>query len=163
MNLRPETDVSEQPRKKPSMRTVQYAFTITLSPKVYKHTAEEQYDKTRRLIDEWEGYGVRITAIAELHTNFNLHYHGVVCYDYDQVKALCKDPRKLFFDHLRKYPFVGRQVKLKDIDDWPGWVEYLTKALVQTDSALGRFPVVRDDHGVVPTGKFCLYNIVHDQ
>lgn len=138
--------VSDQPRY-----SVQYAVTLTLNPKLYKYEISDQYDKTRELVRDCP---FKVTCIAESTSQYNLHYHCVM-----SVKLPVKDARKAIFDwHRKLLKEFGKQMVVKQIDDYQGWVDYLSKDLRKSSETLGRPPILRDDHGIFPLGMFPLYS-----
>jgi len=136
-------------------RTIQYAFTLTLNPRLFSKTPEEQFDATRSAIDSLTFSGARVTAIFELTNSFNVHYHGLV--DFEYVKD--RNYIKLLHDYFRKLPLLGSQRCIKVVDDYQGWVDYMFKELGRTSADTMRFPIVRDDLQAVPEGRWKLYGI----
>lgn len=128
-----------------SKTTFRYAFTLTLKPVMYKYTSEEQYDKTYLLaFKHVRSRCVDLTMVAEHTKAFNIHYHGMLKFPW---QAGC-DPRKKFVDSFRNHPFIGF-VNIKQIEDEPGWIDYIKKDLKQTRDMLNRPPIIADDFTVL--------------
>lgn len=121
--------------------TVQYAFTVTLRPKLYAEPAQAQFDKTYftlyTLLKSLSADD--LTIVAEQTKNFNVHYHGIINFIYD--------PRvfapKLFTDAFRNHKLFGF-VNIKQIDDLSGWMEYIKKDLPLTKQCINRPPIIKD-------------------
>jgi len=137
-------------------RTVKWAFTITLSRRMRLLPAEQQYDKTRHIIDSLRFQEARVSCIAELHKSYDIHYHGIV--DFRYTPNIPSYP-KLLHDYFRMQPELGVMRDVKPIDDEAGWQEYILKDLEKTNLEISRFPILRDDFRLVPEGKFRLYGI----
>jgi len=129
----------------------EYAFTITLLPRLYKMDADAQYDLTHLPVAKMLlAFGpitqLGLTLIAELTKQFNIHYHGVfrVNTQYD-VLYPDKRLRKQFVDHFRKHALFGF-VNISLVKDLTVWTDYIKKEIPDTKLLIGRCPVVFDSH-----------------
>lgn len=117
-----------------------YFFTVTLRPIMYKHTADEQFDKAHgelmimlRLLSE------KFTLVTELTKSLNVHWHGII-----QLGDK-KSPFVNMFRGDNKFGFV----QLAPITHSKEKVyEYLRKDLANTVKDLNRRPILSDDYGV---------------
>lgn len=128
-----------------SNSSVDYSFTLTLKPKLYKDVAEQQYDKTyREVILTLKTLSPHFTCVAELTKGMNIHYHG-------QIKFFNFKPRtnlgKKFVDTFRASESIGF-VSIKQITDSLGWKQYITKELEVTRDSIGRPAVLHDAYGL---------------
>lgn len=115
-NLNP---LSKLPQKKQS---IDYAFTITLKPAMYKKTFERQLHETAGgLIKIFKD--CKISMVAELTQTFNIHYHGIISFD---LEVHGNDPVKVFFDRLRPFSKIGKS-ECKQLIHYETWTTYLNK------------------------------------
>lgn len=139
-------------------RTIQYTLNITLSPHMYHKLAETQYDETVQIVKTlFKKYDPRMSIIVELTKQYNVHYHGIV--DFEYIKGI--DYKKYIYDSFRNEIHkrrLGRPFVI-DVFDFHGWKDYIIKDLISTYNSLNRFPVVLDDFDLIPEGKFRLYGI----
>lgn len=121
-------------------QSVRYAATITLKPRMYQYKAEQQYDMTYPdLIKHLECNGfTEYTIIAELTKNYNIHYHMTITF-----KNIKLNNMKKFVDTFRKSQVFGF-VNIKQIDDEPGWQEYISKQFEEFKQSTDRRPVIKD-------------------
>lgn len=120
--------------------SVDYALTITLKPLMYKEDAEEQYRQTALNISKLFPK-CKLTLIAELTQQYNIHYHGII----SVPSTLSSQPRKYVFDKIRKYSKLGKTT-VDQVDDYEGWVVYLNKDLQETSKTV--YPIIRDDYNI---------------
>lgn len=121
--------------------SVMYSFTITLLPRLYKYSPEDQYDHTYMNVAEvLRGLSSRVELIAELTPkNMNVHYHGKI-----QFQESKEDCRKKFIDAFRGSKLVGF-VSITQTEDDKGWYEYIHKDVVTTKKLIGRPPIILHD------------------
>jgi hypothetical protein len=120
--------------------SVNYSFTVTLLPHMYKLNPEIQYDQTYlEVIKLLKGLNSTCSIIAELNKNYCIHYHGVITF---HKKAL---------NHMYdfKNAFRGEKnfgyVDIRQITDFPGWVEYLHKDVITTRKLICRPSIILDE------------------
>lgn len=121
--------------------SVEYAFTVTLLPKIYTHPAEKQYDLTYiEIMRILEGQSQAYTLIAELTKGANIHYHGIIKYlDFKAKTNLTKQ----FIDAFRNSKLFGH-INIKQVTDLKGWVDYLQKDIDSTRESINRPPILND-------------------
>lgn len=123
-------------------KSVRYAYTITLLPKLYKLKPEEQYDKTYiEVVKTLKALNSTICTVAELTKNYNIHYHGVLQYSFCDKK---EDLMKKFYDIFRGHDKFG-YVNIKQITDEPKWLEYMSKEIEGTECQINRKPIIIDE------------------
>lgn len=133
----------------------QYAFTITLSPKLFKHDATKQYDITHlELAQKLMNIAEEVTLIAELTKRYNIHYHGIITFDCQKSRNLTK----YFHDQFRSELHYGF-VDIKPITEYSIWLDYIKKELKETQDSISRRPLVCDQFNALPTGMFEIYGI----
>lgn len=146
--------VIKQEFKEPAS-SFEYAFTITLQPKLYVHDATEQYDLTfTKVIDELLKLCSRnlvtndlnFSCVAELTKSYNVHYHGII-----KMRIEGKPCMKKFHDAFRASKIFGH-VDIKQMTDQKGWIEYISKDLVDTQNMVGRPPILYDGFGYIKVG-----------
>lgn len=120
--------------------SVEYAFTITLRPKVFIHEPERQYDDAcgyvnKKLMALCQDH----TLIAELTKNYNVHLHGICRFSLYKKRDCMKD----FYSCFRNDNIVG-YVNIKQIDNLTNWITYITKDLTKTYNAINRRPIIYD-------------------
>jgi len=150
------------PKGSSELLSQQYAFTVTLNPRLYNENSEIQYDNTSvRLLQKLSLISNNVTLVAELTKSCNIHYHGIIDFKiYNKEASLMRK----FYDHFRcrhknkhvcdcDFGFVH----MKPIDNYPIWKDYITKSLTETRKAINRPPVLHDDFNMLPLGEFELY------
>lgn len=125
-------------------RSVDYTFTITLQPKLYKQEPEQQYDLTYNHVRQTLVKIAReFTLVSELTKNYNIHFHGII--NFTSVPKT--DYRKLFYKVFRNDTLVGF-VNIKQMTDYPGWKEYISKDIKTFTESVNRRPIIWDDYEV---------------
>lgn len=120
--------------------SVEYAFTLTLKPKIFAQEPEDQYDKTSAHASaRLKTLSDQFTLIAELTKNYNIHYHGIIKFPLSK-----KDLMKEFYKCFRTDLIIGF-VNIRQIDDMPKWTEYISKDLDRTCKAINRRPLIYDN------------------
>lgn len=136
------------------MTSFEYSFTVTLKPILFKGPASEQYDDT--YVHVWnllnslasrdeDNVGPKLTLVSELTKNYNIHYHGII----QMPLRKNSDCMKRFHDVFRNNRKLGF-VNIKQIEDKPGWITYITKDLAQTRDQVNRPPIIYDYYNIVP-------------
>jgi len=124
------------------MTSIKYCLTITLKPKMYLYESEIQYDRTYMYIVNRLNCAIgngKLTMIAELTKNSNIHYHSVITHS-------IKDGRyigKIINDIFRRDEFVGF-VNIKPLDNENGWIDYISKSFDQFYIDNDRRPIIID-------------------
>lgn len=127
-----------------SYKSVTYAFTVTLHPKLYTKSIQEQYDSTYlELAKRLKCLPAKVELIAEITPmNKNIHYHGMI-----QFLAKSKDHILDFIDLFRQSKIFGYK-NIKQIEDQPGWQEYIFKDILHTVTLLNRPAVILDEFDI---------------
>lgn len=113
-----------------------YAFTLTLNPRIYLDIPESQFDQTyTHVYEKLKSITNNFTLVAELTKSDNIHYHGVI--DLNQ--------RRKFNDKFRKDRYIGFKC-IKPLGDATGWKNYITKDLKDTTSSINRRPIINDHY-----------------
>lgn len=138
--------------------TCEFAVTFTLKPVMHRYPAEQQYDRSASLLtQELQSRGMRVTLVAELTKNADIHYHGII-----RVPAqVTRDVNKYVKDMFRTSKIFGFS-NIKMCDDLPGWIDYISKDLLHTHMVIGRRPILCDADMLIPTGMYTAYGIVED-
>lgn len=122
-----------------------YAITVTLQPKLFKQSIEQQYDALQEDIKEIKGdSNIMISLVVELTKSYNIHAHGFIC-------ARSKIAKRYIHDKFRKRISTGF-IYLKPIDNHDVWLKYVTKNIEETRSTIYcRPPVLVDELEVIPS------------
>lgn len=127
-------------------KTQDYAFTITLKPKMFVHPLKKQLALTKDVLKELFSLTcAQYTLVAEVTKNFNIHYHGIVNFHvinefHNSDHYIC-----MFKDCFRKSSQFGYTV-VKVIDDFPKWSAYILKDRQKTYSLTHVHPMLHDGH-----------------
>lgn len=127
-----------------------YGLTLTLKPKLYTLTVEQQYDLAKPIITNLGDIG-KITCVTEFTLNYNVHFHMML--ECDRSKQPIGDKgRPISFeryvhDRFRKSDVIGF-IRLKRVTDNQGWKEYIGKNIQATKSDIARRVVVMDDFNI---------------
>lgn len=119
--------------------TVGYCITLTLKPKLYVATPENQVDYSDLFIRFMEAKGAKLTLVAELTKQYNIHYHGYI----ELPKKLSKNPIKYIYDVLRKMEYYGFTC-IKPCTDYEGWYQYMIKDYYHTKDNININPILLD-------------------
>lgn len=134
--------------------SIKYAFTITLKPKFYVLEPCKQFDSSvEYLWDKLKSVMSKVTLVAELTQNFNIHYHGVGVFTISNKR---KNLMLQFVNTFRKDSLIGF-VNIKPISDEPGWIEYLSKGFQNFYDSLSRRPIINDECEIFTTACTTLY------
>lgn len=114
-----------------------YEFTITLRPRLYDRTPEEQFRYTsdilqRECLSRWN-----TSCVAELTKENNIHYHGIV-----HLKDF--KHRNSFLNGFRKYNNIFGRKSCSPIRKESDWIMYMRKNVEETRQILGQDPWVTD-------------------
>lgn len=129
------------------IRSVDYFLTLTLIPKLYALPCWEQYDVSAAYVVERlkaTFTGLKITLIAELTHDFNVHYHGIMSIDMPHTR---KDIKHLFRNIWRHSKIIGF-TKCEQVNDFNHVKDYVLKAHDHTIKNLDREPIVIDLYGI---------------
>lgn len=128
--------------------TQEYAFTITLQPKLHKHSIRHQLDCTAYSILPLFPHCL-ITIVVELTKQYNVHYHGIIQFYKPLLKG--KTPLSYWYNKLRNHATIGFTC-LKVIDDIENWKKYITKDIITTKEELNntiyKNVILRDQHQI---------------
>lgn len=100
-------------------KSIDYELTITLLPKLYKYTSNEQFEKTKNFINSLRGY--KVTCVAELTQTFNVHYHMIISSEHNTT------PGENILDILRQYHNMFGKKSFSQVMDYNKWTTYLKK------------------------------------
>lgn len=129
-------------------KSVDYSFTVTLKPIVCTAPPEYQYDRTYlEIIKRLRCLNCKITCVAELTKNYDIHYHGIISFN-----VLSKSYEKDFKDLFRSSRIFGYNY-IKQIDDMPGWSQYIGKDLNSFRDIMNRPPILIDEYNIFETIK----------
>jgi len=120
-----------------------YALTVTVSAFVKQQKAELQLSATAMLLVQLLQPS-KMTIVAELTKNFDVHYHCTVAprrASVVKVKNMCK----YFVDKFRGIKHFGF-ICVKPVQDYKGWMDYMKKDLVTTRDLIKMNPVIKDDY-----------------
>lgn len=124
----------------PSKWSYDIALTVTLRSSHKRLDAEGQYVLTKeKLLQKLSN--CKLTLIAELTSNYDVHYHGILRIPIDKCKN--KHPLRYIKDVLRsEFGFTC----VKEVDSYAGWVEYLQKDIEETSKVI--YPILKDDYDI---------------
>lgn len=118
-----------------------YEFTVTLKPTMYVHTPRKQWDMTQGILfDIFQGY--KVSCVAELTGEHNVHYHAII--DLDGI--LDKDK---LLNKFRKYSKIFGRKTCTQVMFEDSYKKYMRKDIEQTFKVLGVIPIVRDHFGIL--------------
>jgi len=123
--------------------SIDYAGTLTLRPKLFVHTPEQQIDLARTEIKVClRTLCAQYTCIAELTKSYNIHFH-LIC----KVLMLGqKNTLRKLYDCFRKSTIIGFCV-WKPVTEYKVWTDYMTKDTIKTYSELFcQHPVIQNDY-----------------
>lgn len=120
--------------------SVDYAFTLTLRPKLFSKEPEMQYEDTYQVvIKRFEMLATKYTIVAELTKAYNIHYHGIVQFNLSDRK----DCQKEFYKAFRNDVLIGF-VNIRQIDNMGKWTEYIRKDVYRTTNVIHRRSIIKD-------------------
>jgi len=113
-----------------------YEVTLTLKPFLYSLSPKDQFLLTKIFLDEVFLPYPKVTCVAELTMEHNVHYHAIIELPNG---VLAKDR---FLNRFRKYRQFGRKscTQVQYIDSFK---RYIVKDLKRTEQIIA-WPVVRD-------------------
>lgn len=114
-----------------------YEFTLTLRPRLYNLTAQEQFDlcySILRLILE----KYKCSMIAELTHENNVHFHSKI--ELQDFRA-----RNRLINQLRNYNNVFGRKTISQLVDEPCYDKYMIKDIDKTSEVI-KCPVVQDTY-----------------
>lgn len=119
---------------------MKYEYTITLKPRMYRDPPQDQFNLTSKiLIDVFTGY--KISCIAELTRDNNVHYHCMADFESEEC-------RNRFINRLRRYSnMFGRRTWSQLINE-TAWINYLNKDKRHTKEII-KDPIVCDHFGIL--------------
>lgn len=114
-----------------------YRYDIDIQ---FDDTANELYVSLRQLSN-------KISLVAELSKNYNVHYHGII--------SLKGSKRKFinYFRNDKKFGFVNAS----PIKNEENVFSYIQKDVVNTYQELDRRPIIKDDYNIFPLKSRMLY------
>lgn len=127
-----------------------YEITLTLRPKMYSMSAKDQYKYLESVLRDIFKPSIKeeykVSLIAELTAEDNVHYHGIV-----ELKNFKERARLI--DSFRKYHSTIGKKSITQLVHYPLWVEYINKAISNTRQLI-KDPIVFDDHQVLCDPKY---------
>lgn len=124
-----------------STHTCDYAVTITLHPSMYRLDPETQLRKTSLVLKRLF-YDCKLTLIAELTEQCNIHYHGILSY------PIGTDVNYRFHNQLRKIKDCGRS-ECKQVMNYDLWVKYLNKDIINNIRRNIFYPIILDEYDII--------------
>lgn len=126
----------------PPVWSYDIAVTVTLPERYKRMSAELQLEHTKTSLLECFD-NMEVSLVAELTQNYDIHYHGICRVPIERVKH--GHVLRYVKDRLRKFGFVC----VKQVEDYPGWVEYLKKDIRTTIKEHRIYPIVKDDYDIL--------------
>lgn len=121
----------------PNLQGQRYEFTLTLRPRLYDRTPDEQFVYTSAILQNECFRGFTVSCVAELTKENNIHYHGMVhLKDFKQ--------RNAFLNTFRKYNNIFGRKTCTPIRKETDWIMYMRKDTKETQQILGKDPWVSD-------------------
>jgi len=112
-----------------------YAITFTLRPMMYRMTAVQQFSyMTTDMLNLAKRY--KMTLIAELTKEHNIHYHGIV--ELQNHKHLDQ-----LLNEIRPILRIGRK-EIEPVKDKDKWITYIYKEVKITAEILNESPIIYD-------------------
>lgn len=112
-----------------------YEFTLTLRPRLYNKTSQEQYDYCypllRRLLEKY-----KCSMIAELTSENNVHFHAKI--ELENFRA-----RDRLINQLRNYNTVFGRKTITQLVNEPCYDQYMKKDIHVTLQVI-KDPIVMD-------------------
>lgn len=125
-----------------------YFFTVTLQPKMYKFTADEQYDKTvNELLIILRILSEKFTVVTELTKSANVHWHGII------QMGDKKTPFVNMFRGDSQFGFIN----ISPIKSMEQVYNYIRKDLENTSKELNRRSILQDKYNVFSNKERLLY------
>lgn len=126
-----------------------YEITLTLRPHMYRHPADAQHRLCKEYLqtifkrDLMVGHPRhrKLTLVAELTQENNVHYHGI-------VRLTGHVDRARLLERFREYHKIFGKKTVTQLMDYPKWVKYINKDVAKTADIIGD-PVVCDDYTVM--------------
>lgn len=127
-----------------------YFFTVTLLPIMYKKDIDKQYDETaNELYVSLKLLSEKITLVAELTRQFNVHYHGIIKLEGSKRKFVNMFRGDKKFGYVSLAPIKeGTSSKV---------YAYISKDIKISTEELGRRAILRDDYNVFSNRDRMLY------
>lgn len=120
--------------------SVLYSFTITLKPLMFKKEPEDQYDYViPEIVGIMNMISLKYSMVVELTKSYNIHLHGVIQFNLTDTPCI-----KRWYKAWRNQPRIGF-TNIKQITDFEGWKEYITKSFKETMDNINRRPIIKDD------------------
>lgn len=141
---------------RPASKSIRYAFTVTLNPKLYNEPASQQFDKSSEELFKHLVlmFNANFVLVSELTKNYNIHYHGSIEFIMIDVKKY--NLMKRFVDSFRKSKLFGF-VNIKPIDNEPIWIDYIGKEFHNFCSDTNRRPILKDDFDYWDSDQYQIY------
>lgn len=125
-----------------TQRTYQVAVTLTLKPKLFTESVDEQYQRAKLELNVLKNvYNLRLTLVVEFTKSYNVHLHGFCDLP---MKIGRKNPCHRLYDIFRDSKVFGFAC-IKECTEDNIWLEYISKNLTYTTSELSHSPIMFDD------------------
>lgn len=120
-----------------------YHMTVTLKPRLYKYTVQEQIDLTAEklrivLIDTLN------TCVIECTKSYNIHYHII----FKVPLHLTNNPRKFIIDRLRNFHNFFGYIKIDQVIHYDKYIDYIRKDINETRKHIFGCVVLKDDYHI---------------
>lgn len=112
-----------------------YELTLTLRPRMYSKTAQEQFDECYPILRKILG-SYKCSCIAELTSENNIHYHAKI----DLKTHLIRDS---LFNKLRQYNTMFGRKTCTQLQNEPAYDDYMRKDIKKTEEII-KSPYVMD-------------------
>lgn len=122
---------------------MKYELTITLKPQLYQFPPQKQFDLSSQILWHVLLEFVEVSAVAELTSTHNIHYHCVI-----SLEDLRHKDRLL--NRFRPYCKVFGRSSCSQIMYEDSYINYMRKDLEKTKQII-KDPIVRDSFGIFKT------------
>lgn len=116
-----------------------YEVTLTLRPRLYKLSPEEQHLLVSGILDQLL-VPYECSMICELTKENNVHYHGLV-----ELRDLVH--RNRFLNHFRKFNTIFGKKTCEQVMYYQSYVDYMKKDIKNTEQII-HYPIVKDHYGI---------------
>lgn len=112
-------------------------MTVTLLPKAFRLTPEEQYDEyVGKLMNRLLGLSSRLFVVVELTRSYNLHFHLIV-----QFTKKSKNHIGDVYNLFRRQTDFG-YINISQVEDESSVIRYMLKDVEETYGSLSRKPII---------------------
>lgn len=120
---------------------MEYEFTITLRPTMYKFNATKQFELSWRIIRDRLQDIEKVSCVADLTKAHNIHYHCII--DLPNRKAIDK-----LLNKFRGSQIIG-SLHVSQLINNTKWKNYMSEKVKPTKDIITQSPVIRDYYGIL--------------